>query len=336
MPKRIEGFKERIARLERIAGPKWIVALPSGKKVSLVERREKLLERMQYLDVPPEKMRERLQKQIADFNLLKRVVELRNRGATWADIKSATGVVRRSARLWVEGKREPIGVSLSKLEHFQRMRKPISITPDKHPQFGYVLGAFFCKTFTAKESKGGAEARLELQTKDRDFAREFALMLKATIGRQWKRSVKKVKGIISQRVSLKLRSGKKIKVQRTAFFSMELLQLLNGETDFGAKIPLKFLGKREARVNFLKAVFDARGQISYTPHGRTPYIEFFTRNKELSDAVSIFLLEQGIIHTRSREKQPFLVRIGLPGLQKFRKIIGFRSKEKQAKISVGG
>ncbi len=125
------------------------------------------------------------------------------------------------------------------------------------------------------------------------------------------------------------------KLPTKAFFSENLVQLINKETDFGSRVPLRFLATRKARQNFLKAIFDSRGAPHKTPHGGTPFVELSLKNKSVADAVSLYLQELGIEHTRPLLPQrgvSYNIRVALSGIPAFREKIGFRSKKKQAKL----
>lgn len=252
---------------------------------------------------------------------MKKIAEMRKKGASYAEIGRSLSMSPSTVKSWLREKRTPAAVSLKRFDFFAKERKPISIPKSKYPQFAYVLGGFFGNVFKVRSHCPDlGERRVELQNVDREFAAEFAKNLEASTGHK----------VTAAEVTRKEKNRKK--VYKAKFFSSNLIQLLNRVTNYGQRIPVEFLHSKQARANFLKALFDSWGRLRRSPPAGTIFIEYHTENKPLADFSSIALLEQGVQHAISKKKEKYVIRIGPVGVKKFKQAIGFRAKRKQTML----
>ena len=326
------GFEKRVKHLEKLlpknARQETFVTLPSGRKISLVEARERLVERDAWLGLPKEIMRQRLEKQQHEFNLLKQAAEMRRRGISFEAIGKVLELKPETVKSWLGAKKQiPRALSRKRFALFERKRTKISIQKENYPEFAYVLGGFFGNVFKVREYTGMGETKIELQTVDKEFAQEFEKNFNASIKvkREFRSALKK--GLSSGVIIPK--QGMRRKLYSMRVVSSNLVQLFNKITDYKRHVPVDFLSTRESRTNFLKALFDSRGRIQITASAKTPYIEFHTTNAELLNFVSVALLEREIQHTMHRRREKFAIRIGSAGVPVFRQEIGFRAEQKQ-------
>ena len=321
------SFAKRVRRLERLLPTEdrvdVKVALPDGQQVSLVAARELLLDRNAWLGISPRRMRQLLKRQQKKFDLLKQAVVLRRGGKTLRQISLATGVSQAQLSQWLRGNALPELLSLKVFESQARKRKKIEIDKNRHKEFAYVLGAFFGNAFKQKlAAQPYGERMIQLTTIDKEFADVF------------KDNIEKSTGLSAKQFSRPDKRGGRQGTFSAYFISTTLIQLLNKETNYGSTIPSKFLRNRDAKINFIKALFDSGGVVKFLST-RRPYLVLRTRNKHLQGFVSETLTELGISNT-AQGKTDFsgmnVVWIGSDAAQKFKKVVGFSARRRQAML----
>ena len=293
------------------------LALPSGKTVSLVERRELLLERDAYLGVPTEIMRARILRQLEDFEKWRLAVEMRNQGASWKEIGEACGVSGYTAKSWVTETREPWSLSMGKFEAARALRRR-SLFPKNQEDFAYVLGSVLTRSVLSKPRYSprfhSSSPAILFRYLHKRHAQELSDRIVSSLG--VRPQVKRVEGTNFYNVQL---------------FSSNAVQLINKETNERTTIPPAFLATRKARLNFLRAVYDSRSRVRRRGR-RVVSLSFHTKNKQLADLVSLYLLEQGIPGRLAFSQGQHVVRISAANLNAFSSKIGFRAPQQRSKL----
>ncbi len=281
------------------------VTLRNDKTVSLGERQRRLLDRTKGLNVPLDEIRQRMQKMKKDFLLFKAAVEKYRKMRSSVAAGRALGLSPSTVKDWADGRVEPRSFSARAYDKYDRDRKTVSIPEEKHPEFAYVLGCYFGNTAkVSSDIKGRGQVGIQLTTPDREFAEIFEQKCSGATG-------------------LECSSFRQKKYHSRVFRSSNLVQLINQITRDRTTVPTKFLKNREAKRNFLMAIFDSSGSVKRSAEG-TPYITYCSRNQMLVETVSNFLKEFGIEHTRPTLYGRPGIRIPKKSFETFARIINFR------------
>jgi intein-encoded DNA endonuclease-like protein len=258
-------------------------------------------------------LKKRLLKQKNEFEKVRAVVDLYNRGYSRREIAKELGVGICAVSSWLSGKHMPKNISFARAEFYKRLRKPIVVPKKRYADFAYILGAYFGNACPMR-GRGSAARAIVVDVTDKEFAYEFMAKSKKVFGKKvlrWE--------VPSQRNRNKLYVG--------GYFATDLMQLLNSKTNYGTAIPHEYLESQAAKLEFTRALYDSSGQIRYAGPANTMHVIIKLANPEVRDFISGVLKEFGIKH--AIRKGGAKIAIGKFELPKFKSVIGFRAKRKQ-------
>ncbi len=319
-------IKHRILAAEARLNPEeheaLIAELNSGKKISFVNRRERYIELMEWLGISWAEIQKRLNLQNNEFTRFKSAIELDRLGHPHSKIGKRLGVSRRTVSFWIGGEREPRSISGKQLRAWKKQRKKIIIKPGGSDAFGYIIGCYFGNAFKLRSQKQArGEVSINLETTDKEFSDEFAHALQKSIG---------------LKSTYLRREPRKRNIQPTHLrwvIATGLVQILNRESRYKAVIPMKFLQKKNERIEFLRGLFDSRETIRRRSPQLVKHLTFSTKNQLLAKTVSLFLTEEGVRNNIQRDNELYVVSIPRNSFPNFREKIGLRIKEKEKQLA---
>ncbi len=313
------SWVKKIRKLERLlpdeAKKEAIVELPSGQRVSLVEARERLVERDAWLGIKSMQMKARLEKQLQEFQLLQEANDLARSGLGVQEIARRLGVSRTAVTNWLEREILPRSLSERRFEGFKRRRKQVNITPDKHADLSYIFGILF-----------GEHLRRKPEGKEGSRGLGFFFSIKdQSLGEEIKKRLERVTG--SKTLNYRVNN-----FNVHGFIARNFTQLVNRETSYLSKLPKRFLSSRRERLLFLRGLFDSNGQVKRMKVG-VKAVTLTIQNPELLEFTLSNLNRFQIPHTIETEKihgkTVQLIVIWPKDFNRFKQLIGFRGKSKQ-------
>ena len=291
------------------------IFLASGKKISLIDKREVLIKLYSWRGIGKDKWRRLLKKQAVQFRQLSRVVDWWRQGLSIVKIAETEGKTEKTIRSWLTGKQLPDllspAVALSHIEH----RKPLNISmivkdERNSPDVAYILGTRMGNASTYVSEKG-LRSMFSMAVNSKQFANELLGRIKRLLnGRGKLRERKMNNGAYSYEVQLP---------------SAEIVQFVNKETLYGDRVPARFLKTMESKIEFAKALFDSNGFWKTAKNRKTISIYFSTHNEALRNYLSSQVLSQlGISHSNVEIKGRPAIYIKASGVRSFNRLIGFR------------
>jgi len=305
-----------------------VISSKLGGRIDFQESKHAMGARESWVGLPRSALREKVLVMRKEYDQARRVFETFNKTKSFAASASAGGVSRKTATNWLSGKKMPKHLSISRATHYIGKRKPLVIRPEKRADFAYILGAMMgnaSRVFLSSEKKQG---RISLNVKDGAFAEEFKKRLSVSTD-------------LDVRVS-QVEAGPH-RWYNVNFGSRNLVQLFNELSNYGKHIPKKFssrrslmreslaksesptsfLGSREERLEFVRALYDSRGDVRLSGPSNTKTVVIKIPNEEVRLFVKESLTENGF-HPVLRKNG--VVALSSSETESFVRLVRFRKK----------
>ncbi len=267
------------------------------------------------------RMRRDLRKKRGAFDTLTRAVGMMDSGRSYYATAKTLNRSRDVVKDWVDGKRMPREISLELHDFRQtRQRKQLKIDRTKKYEIGYFIGVSAADRLQRRTDPKRGSVKFAVSTNDKNIADTVAA------------SVKGVFGVDTHRPKTHTAPRAANPTQEVIIESANLSKLFKRTIGRG-KTAMDYLpDRREARLGFTRAVLDlGKTWVAGRPGRKSVF--FWHGNPEVRNIVSQTLSEQGVGNENvTRQGQPS-VKIAPEHIPRFRESVGFRSAEKDRRLS---